>query len=155
MNYIEHKITFNEIPKEVSVVFSITGCGGKCFGCHSPFLHDEDNGRKLEMKQYVKILEDNQFLATSVLFLGGDWDLELNDFLKIAKKYNYKTALYTNSEYKDVPFKLKYNLDYLKVGKYIDGLGGLESVLTNQKLFKLKPKKEDITHLFWPQSKPK
>lgn len=154
MNYLEQKITFNEIPKEISIVFSIPGCGGRCKGCHSPFLHNASNGKKLDEIDYIKILEDNQFLATTVLFLGGDWDDELINFLKIAKRYNFKTALYTSLRYEQIPFKLKYNLNYLKVGEYIDGLGGLESVLTNQRLYKFKPK-EDITDLFWPQSKPK
>jgi hypothetical protein len=41
------------------------------------------------------------------------------------------------------------------VGPYIIGRGGLESVITNQRLYQLKPTKKDITHLFWPQAKPK
>ncbi|QVK21519.1 4Fe-4S cluster-binding domain-containing protein [Mycoplasmatota bacterium] len=155
MNYYDFKITFNEIPQEISIVFSITGCGGKCFGCHSEFLHDRDNGNKLELDMYKSILSDNQSLATTVLFLGGEWEVDLIEYLKIAKKFGYKTALYTSSNYRDITFRLKYSLDYLKVGKYIDGLGGLESVLTNQKLIRLKPKRKDVTHLFWPQSKPK
>ena len=67
----------------------------------------------------------------------------------------FKTALYSCREYEEIPRRLKYNLDYLKVGPYIEGRGGLESVFTNQKFFILKPKKRDLTHLFWPQSKPK
>lgn len=156
MRYHKYSVTFNEIPQEISLVFSITGCGGTCIGCHSPFLHDPTNGHYLSFDFYKELLDKYQSNVTTVLFLGGEWyEDDLNEMLKEAKHRNLKTALYTNKEFKDVPRKLKYNLTYLKVGKYIKGLGGLESVITNQKLYRLKPKKEDITNLFWPQAKPK
>jgi anaerobic ribonucleoside-triphosphate reductase activating protein len=105
---------------------------------------------------YKELLDKYQGQITTVCFLGGEWYLEdLNNMLKEAKSRDIKTALYTSLEYQDVPLKLKRNLTYLKVGPYTPGLGGLESVITNQKLFELKPKKKDITSLFWPQAKPR
>lgn len=75
--------------------------------------------------------------------------------LKEAKRRSVKTALYTSKTLYEIPRKLKYNLSYLKVGQYNIGLGGLESVITNQRLYSLKPKRMDITYKFWPQAKPK
>ncbi len=156
MRYHKYSITFNEIPGEITLVFSITGCKGPCKGCHSPFLHDPGNGNNLSVDFFNELLEKYNNQITTVLFLGGEWHEDfLSELLKEAKNKNVKTALYTRLDYKDVPRKLKYNLTYLKVGKYIEGLGGLESVITNQRLYLLKPKKKDITSRFWPQAKPK
>lgn len=156
MRYHRYSITFNEIPSEISLVISITGCGGPCKGCHSPFLHNPKNGHYLSFGFYQELLDKYQGQITTVCFLGGEWYLDqLNDMLKEAKNRNIKTALYTSLDYKAVPKKLKNNLTYIKVGPYIPGLGGLESVLTNQKLFQLKPKKINLTHKFWPLAKPK
>jgi len=156
MRYHSWSITFNEIPKEVSLVFSITGCGGPCKGCHSPFLFNPNNGTLLTDEFYLETLTKYLNQATTVLFLGGEWYEErLHKLLKLAKRMGYKTALYSCREYEEIPRVLKYNLNYLKVGPYIEGRGGLESVFTNQKFYQLKPKKKDLTDLFWPQSKPK
>lgn len=156
MRYHRYSITFNEIPSEISLCISITGCGGPCKGCHSPFLHNPRNGQYFSFEFYKELLDRYQGQITTVCFLGGEWYLDqLNNMLKEAKNRGIKTALYTCLNYQDVPRKLKHNLTYLKVGPYIPGLGGLESVITNQKLYLLKPNKIDITHKFWPQAKPK
>lgn len=156
MRYHKISVTFNEIPKEVSLVFSITGCGGPCKGCHSPFLFDATSGHHLSFDYYCELLDKYEGQVTTVLFLGGEWYLDLlNKMLKEAKNRGFKTGLYSCKEYDQVPRKLKYNLTYLKVGPYIIGRGGLDSVITNQRLYQLKPTKKDITHLFWPLSKPK
>ena len=119
-------------------------------------MHNPSNGLYLSLDFYKELLEKYKGQASTVCFLGGEWYLDsLNEMLKEAKKRGYKTALYTSKEYKDVPRKLKLNLTYLKVGPYTPGLGGLESVITNQRLYQLKPKKLDITYKFWPQAKPR
>ena len=156
MRYHRYSITFNEIPSEITLCISITGCGGPCKGCHSPFLHNPSNGHYLSFEFYKELLTKYEGQASCVCFLGGEWYLEqLNEMLKETKKRGFKTALYTSKEYRDVPRKLKLNLTYLKVGPYTVGLGGLESVITNQKLYQLKPTKADITSKFWPLAKPK
>lgn len=156
MRYHKYSITFNEIPSEITLCISITGCGGPCKGCHSPFLHEPENGHYLSMDFYKELLIKYENQASTVCFLGGDWYVDqLNDMLKEARKKGFKTALYTSNEYSNVPRKIKHNLTYLKVGPYIPGLGGLESVITNQRLYQLKPTRLDITSKFWPQAKPR
>jgi len=156
MRYHRYSVTFNEIPGEITLCISITGCGGPCKGCHSPFLHNPDNGHYLSFDFYKELLNKYHNQITTVCFLGGEWyEDQLNTMLKEAKHKGVKTALYSSKELKDISRKLKYNLTYLKVGKYTVGLGGLESVITNQRLYQLKPKKTDITYKFWPLAKPK
>ncbi len=156
MRYHKFSITFNEIPSEITLCISITGCGAPCKGCHSPFLHHPANGHYLSFDFYKELLNRYDKQASTVCFLGGEWyEDQLNEMLKEAKRRGFKTALYTSKEYKEVSRKLKHNLTYLKVGPYTPGLGGLESVITNQRLYQLKPKKTDITSKFWPLAKPK
>lgn len=156
MRYHKHTITFNEVPGEISLCISITGCGGPCKGCHSPFLHDPSNGHYLSFDYYKELLNKYDKQITCVCFLGGEWYVDsLNEMLKEARKRHIKTALYTSKQLSEVARKIKYNLDYIKVGMYDRGLGGLESVITNQRLYQLKPCKIDITYKFWPQAKPR
>ncbi len=156
MNYYSYSIVFNEIPTEISLAFAITGCGGHCVNCHSPFLHDKNNGVLLTEDIFMSLITKYKNQVSCVLFLGGEWEEErLNYFLKLSRRNGFKTGLYTRLNYNLVLRKLKYNLTYLKVGEYLEGFGGLDSVITNQRLFQLKPKKKDITKLFWPQAKPK
>ena len=43
--YIDARVTFSEVPDEISLCISITGCPYRCFSCHSPHLR-EDIGEK-------------------------------------------------------------------------------------------------------------
>jgi len=65
-----------------------------------------------------------------VVFMGGEWTNDLKEMLKYAKASNIKTCLYTGQD--NVSPDLKSNLDYLKTGKWIKELGGLNSKTTNQ-----------------------
>ncbi len=156
MRYHKYSIVFNEIPREVTLAFSITGCGGPCKNCHSPFLHDKNKGKLLTDQIFLSLVKKYKNQISCILFLGGEWEENrLNYLLKLSRRNKIKTALYTRMNFKDISRKLKYNLTYLKVGEYLEGFGGLESVITNQRLYQLKPKKTDITKLFWPQAKPR
>jgi anaerobic ribonucleoside-triphosphate reductase activating protein len=43
--------------------------------------------------------------------------------------------------------------DYVKIGPYVEALGGLKSEKTNQRLYKrVEDKWEDITSSFWKKS---
>ena len=86
-----------------------------------------------------------------MLFYGGEWQLErLLELIKIAKEYNLKVCLYTGLELEKVDKKLIDVLDYLKVGPYIEKLGGLNKKTTNQKMYKIdNGKLTDITNKFY------
>lgn len=146
MNYSDIEIVFQEVPGEISICFTITGCKFQCKGCHSPHLWKEENGKELTLNKYLEILDKYNGFASCVLFMGGEWFLlELIKYLKIAKKRGFKTCLYTGEA--KVDQKLLSELTWLKTEPWIQNLGGLESEFTNQKFIEIKTNKI-LNHLF-------
>ena len=139
MNYTNIDIVFQEVPGEISLAFSISGCSLRCSGCHSPELWKESNGYALSENGFRKILDKYQKLASCVLFFGGEWHSdELVKFLHIARLHGYKTCLYTGMD--TVSDEISIHLDYLKTGAWIKEFGGLESEKTNQRFMDVKNK---------------
>lgn len=145
MRIFSQDITFIEVPGEVSLTFGVSGCTNNCPGCSWATLDTE--GDELTEDAYRKILGYHEGLATCVTFLGGEWTPEIESYLMIASEYGFKTCLYTGLD--DVAYvdHLVPLLNYLKVGKYREELGGLDSEKTNQTFTNLDTG-EDITHLF-------
>lgn len=150
MRYKEYNIVFQEIPNEVSLCLSITGCNLRCDGCHSPFLWKKNNGSLLSIEVLNSILEKYRNIISCVLFMGGEWyEEELIYYLSYIKDFGLKTALYTGLEFESIRKEIINNLDYLKYGPWIKDLGGLDSVETNQRLMDLKSG-ECLNHFFKP-----
>lgn len=85
-------------------------------------------------------------MITCVVFMGGEWyPHELNAKLKIAIDCGLKTALYTGES--DISQDIMKNLTFLKTGKWIEELGGLNSPRTNQRFLNVKTNK-NLNHLF-------
>lgn len=148
MNYIEEytDIVFQELPDHISLAISITGCGHKCKGCHSPIMQDATNGIELTDEIFRQYLDRYKGCISAVIFFSGAlYPTELIPKLKEARKRGLKTALYTG--FNSVSNELKENLDYLKVGPYYEELGPLSSPTTNQRLYDLSTG-EDITYKF-------
>ncbi len=146
MYYYNFQVVLQEVPGEISLCFSISGCNQQCEGCHSPFLWKEGNGSLLTQETYVSFLEQYSKLATCILFMGGEWHKEeLISLLQLAKNKNYKTCLYTGEE--DISLAIKDQLTWIKTGKWIHSLGGLEKKETNQKFIEIKTNKI-LNHLF-------
>ncbi|WP_242203020.1 anaerobic ribonucleoside-triphosphate reductase activating protein [Aestuariivivens insulae] len=146
MNYHNFEIALQEVPGEISLCFSISGCPLRCEGCHSPFLWNAKSGTPLTVEGCNKILNKYKGFATCVLFMGGEWhEKELIQLLKIAKKNNYKTCLYTGEEH--ISKVLIKELTWLKTGSWNPKLGGLNSATTNQKFIEIKTQKL-LNHLF-------
>lgn len=147
MNYYNCSIVLQEIPGEVTLAILITGCPNNCAGCHSEFAKDPNSGIKLTEEFLVSQIDKYSNLVTCILFEGGEWyPEEISVFLDIIQAKGVKTALYTGLDSIDDNIVLK--LDYLKTGEYIEELGGLSSIRTNQKLVDLINNK-DITYKFW------
>ncbi|WP_109831687.1 anaerobic ribonucleoside-triphosphate reductase activating protein [Reichenbachiella versicolor] len=133
-------ITTQEVPGELCICFTITGCPLKCKGCHSEFLWDSHNGKLLSNEQYTNYLNQYQNLATCVLFMGGEWyEQDLVNKLRIAKARGYKTCLYTGLT--RISKEIKQELTWLKTGPWIEKKGGLESPITNQLFIEVKTNK--------------
>ena len=146
MFYHDFQIVLQEVPGEISLCFSISGCALKCEGCHSPFLWKKGNGKPLTPELFEEIVLKYKRLASCILFMGGEWhEKELVQFFQIAKSNNYKTCLYTGEE--SVSKELKSELTWLKTGKWQQQLGGLDSLDTNQKFIEIKSNKM-FNHLF-------
>lgn len=125
------EVLLQEVPGEISLTFYISECPLKCKGCHSPLLWSS-NGTELTSLTYYNYLMRYQGLATCVLFMGGDWDDQLVEFLEQAKGLNFKTALYSGYNISSISSNILDKLDYLKYGPWVNELGGLASVTTNQ-----------------------
>lgn len=140
MKYSDIQIVLQEVPNEISICFTITGCQLRCDGCHSPYLWKKENGNDLTKELFISTLKQYQGFASCILFMGGEWyENTLIDFLKVAQKMNYKTCLYTGLD--DVNDNIKQHLTWLKTGQWKNELGGLDSLNTNQKFIEIKTNK--------------
>lgn len=150
LKYLYCKEVFVEIPDEISLGISISGCCIHCKGCHSPELW-EDNGTPLTIEELDNLLDGHEGISC-LLLLGGEHDIDSLIELFHHAFTRVKTAWYCGLD--RVPGNkqeiLQY-LDYVKVGHYDHKLGGLSNPDTNQRLYFLEHqdngviKKIDIT----------
>jgi len=138
LRFYNYDIVFIEIPDEISLAINITGCPNRCKGCHSPHL--QENIGEILTKE---ILEELMCLygsaITCVCFMGGDSEPEeVVRLARIVRQINkeIKTAWYSGRDKlpEDLPVG---EFNYIKIGRYIESLGGLKSKTTNQRLYKV------------------
>ena len=151
MMYANYKVTFREVPDEISLSFGISECPYKCKGCHSHELQT-DIGEELTEKIIDRFTAKNDGV-TCVCFLGGDGKKEdLLRLLKYVKSKGLKTAWYSGNQQFPLPEEkeLLDNLDYIKIGPYVEKLGDLTKKTTNQIFYRKSPNGvwEDITYKF-------
>lgn len=136
MKYLTKQVVFQEVPDEITLSYLITGCELGCPGCHSKDAQNSGAGKDLTLEVLTSDLVKYKNWISCVCFMGGEWEPEtLSKFLKLIKLNGLKTSLYTGQE--SISSILLHELDYLKTGKYISRLGGLDSPETNQKLYNL------------------
>lgn len=151
LKYLYVKEVFAEIPSEITLAISITGCLQRCVGCHSRDLW-EDKGTPLTPQCLELLLKNHQGITCLCLF-GGEHDIDtLTELFMYAHK-RVKTAWYCGLDIlpKNHLGILEY-LDYLKLGRYDMDLGPLNESTTNQRLYKVSHpdnKLTDITSTFW------
>ena len=149
-----YDIVFQEIPGEVTLALNLSNCPCHCPGCHSPHLA-EDIGEPLDEALLNSLIEKYSGLITCVCFMGGDAAPEevrrLAEYIKSPisnHQSSIKTAWYSGRM--NMPEK---GFDYVKIGPYIEELGGLKSPTTNQRLYKRVGESwEDITSVFWKKT---
>lgn len=152
LKYTHYDVVFQEVPNEVTLVFNISGCPYKCKGCHSKYLWDYI-GSNVKENIYM-IIEKYIGLITCVCFMGGDQNvIELKELLVLIKsKYNLKTCVYSGSNNSNIFCELMDYIDYLKLGRYLEEFGGLSSLNTNQRFYKVDHVKNneliDLTTMF-------
>lgn len=163
LKYVNYDIVFQEIPNETTLAINISNCPCHCKGCHSSYLA-EDIGEPLTERELEKLIRENKGI-TCISFMGGDSDPEEINRLAQHIWYCYGgegllVAWYSGRQElsKDVDIK---NFNFIKLGPYIEELGGLKSPTTNQRMYEVKMSREldedgnpvygleDITNLFW------
>lgn len=148
VKYVSYDVVFQEIPDEVTLAISLSNCPNACKGCHSSHLMG-DVGEELSKEVLAELLKSYGSAITCVCFMGGDAaPSEIESLIRYVKtNYSLKTAWYSGRE--RFPDDMS-NFDYIKLGPYVDSLGGLKSIKTNQRLYKLSDGVcKDITHMFW------
>lgn len=154
LKYIYCKEIFSEVPWELTLGISISGCQIHCKGCHSRELW-EDKGTPLTIEELQSLLDKHQGI-TCLCLLGGEHDIDSLTELFMYAHERIKTAWYCGLDMipKDKVGILEY-LDFVKIGHYDQELGGLDSPTTNQKFYKLEShsnndsvKVIDITSVF-------
>lgn len=144
VKYAETGIVFREFPDEVTLAINLSNCPHRCKGCHSPHLQ-QDIGTELTEEKLSELIDHYKDRITCVGFMGGDADIEgLVSLMSFVRMKHPKLNIGWYSGYDDLKGVtdedtlswLENCLDYLKLGPYIEKLGGLDKKTTNQKLFK-------------------
>lgn len=159
IKYLGYAVTFQEIPDEITLCFNITNCKHHCPGCHSPELQkDIGNDLERDIDSVIKQYADG---ITCVCFMGegNDWDALKRCMFFVSNNYpNLKIAIYTGidgdgCDEDTAELELLQSMTtgrnpdgfdrcheplvtYLKLGKYIKELGGLDNPHTNQRMFR-------------------
>lgn len=158
LKYAFSKEVFSEVPGEITLGISISGCTIHCKGCHSRELW-EDKGTPLTIEGIDAMLKMHKGI-TCLLLLGGEHDIDsLIELFQYAYK-RVKTAWYCGLDMipKDKMGILQY-LDFVKIGHYDSELGGIDSPTTNQEFYEVihYPNGEwsinNITYKFQKQNK--
>lgn len=140
--YSYPQIVLQEVPGEITLALSISGCKLACKGCHSTETWNPFYGSPLTNTSLASLITKHKHISC-VLFYGGEWEPEaLIKLLQLCKTYELKTCLYTGQEIESIPSTLLAELTFIKTGRYIEELGGLNSPNTNQRFITI----ESITH---------
>ena len=158
LKYLYYKEVFAEVPGEISLGISISGCTIHCRGCHSRELW-EDKGTPLTNEELLRLIKKHKGI-TCVCLLGGEHDIDALISLFRDAQLLVKTAWYCGLDF--IPKEnmgITEYLDFLKIGHYDYELGGLSSPTTNQRFFQIEhfPNGEymrvDITNKFYTKNK--
>ncbi len=133
-----YDIVCQEVPDEVSLAVNISGCPNLCPGCHSPWLWS-DEGEEMTEEMMGNLIGKYCNAITCVCFMGGDANpRQIEAMAKwIKAKYpGLKTAWYSGKQTLPEGFDIM-SMDYIKLGPYIEELGGLQSPTTNQAIYRI------------------
>lgn len=154
MKYTEAKVTFSEVPDEVTLCINISGCPVHCEGCHSSYLA-ENIGTPLDYNSIYMLIKQNKGISC-ISFMGGDADpSHINSLAEYVQATfpTLKICWYSGRQELSPAINLR-NFDYIKLGPFIKDKGGLDNPDTNQKFYKVllsdssTPYLKDITHTF-------
>ena len=139
LRYINYDIVFQEIPGEVTLAINLSNCPNNCKGCHSPYLM-EDKGEVLDEDSLVRLLDKYGNAITCVCFMGGDAaPQDVNHYAAFLQKTTgrkIKTGWYSGKPALSSSCSIEH-FNYIKLGPYIESIGGLSSPQTNQRFYRV------------------
>lgn len=170
LKYVNTDIVFQEIPNETTLAINISNCPCHCKGCHSAYLAEDIGEYLIDYPKNIysddfsiynidELIEKNEGI-TCVGLMGGDSDPLLINILASYIKLKYPDLLiawYSGRQELAKEIELE-NFNFIKLGPYIEELGGLKSPATNQRLYEynplysdytIGPSWRDITSTFW------
>ena len=152
LKYVNTSVVFQEIPDEVTLAINISNCPCHCPNCHSRFLWD-DVGTPLTPAALDSFVSEYGKSITCICFMGGDAEPEYISQLAyhLHEHHPYLKVGWYSGRIRIPQIIDKRVFDYIKLGPYIQHLGGLKERTTNQRLYK-KEKEDmfmDITSRFW------
>jgi anaerobic ribonucleoside-triphosphate reductase activating protein len=130
-------IVFQEVPGETTLALNLSDCPNQCPGCHSVHLQ-QPVGEQLTEELLAGLLDRYGKQITTVAFMGGDRDpAGLNNLTKFLRNsYNLKIAWYSGRC--EIPKEIEVKLfNFIKLGPYVEKLGGLDSPTTNQRFYRV------------------
>ncbi len=151
MRFANYNVVFQEIPDEVTLAINLSNCPNRCQGCHSPYLR-ENTGEILNEETLLSIINKYKGAITCVCFMGGDATPEgvggLAGFIRKKTNGALKTGWYSGKDMLPDNYSLQ-NFNYIKLGQYKENLGGLNSMATNQRFYRIENNKMiDMTYRF-------
>ena len=149
LKYVDTKVTFSEVPDEISLCINISNCPCHCKNCHSSYLA-QDIGTELTFNEVRKLIKKNSGISC-IVFMGGDSEPKRIDALAsfVTNHYQLKVAWYSGRQELSKEIDLQ-NFDFIKLGSYKEEFGPLNSRTTNQRFYKVSDGELiNITSKFW------
>lgn len=151
LRFVNYDIVFQEVPDEVTLAINLSNCPNRCKRCHSPYLM-ENVGMILDENALDVLLDKYGGAITCVCFMGGDAFPkkveELADYTHRKTNGRLKTGWYSGRPVLPKDCLIKH-FDYIKLGPYIEQLGGLDIPTTNQRFYRIENELMiDVTHSF-------
>lgn len=85
LKYVDTRVTFSEIPDEITLCINLSNCPCHCENCHSSYLA-EDIGKPLIYRTIERLLKENEGVS-AICFMGGDAEPELvNHYAKLIRE---------------------------------------------------------------------
>lgn len=154
LKYTDTDIVFQEIPDEVTLAVSLSGCPCRCPGCHSKHLWG-DGGEPLTEQAVDRMLDTYGGRVSCIALFGGDAaPAEVDEIAANIRRRHPRlhTAWWSGRTLLSKAVQLN-NFDYIKLGPYLAHLGPLKNRRTNQRLYKVEGGTlHDITSRFWQQA---
>ncbi len=153
LKYVDTKVTFSEVPDEISLCINLSNCPCHCEGCHSSYLA-ENIGEVLDLQHLTDLIDKNRGVSC-ICIMGGDATPdEVDDLAQDIREYypELKVAWYSGKQELSRDIDLN-NFDYVKLGPYRKECGPLNVRTTNQRFYEvINLGLLDITYRFWKEN---